>query len=108
MALSLNINGLRNEVIPNIENCKNQLKYAEDILSSISIPTDFSYRSTLLAFPDRVRNAENTATQLNSWTQSVISNFSSAESKSMNQLQQSIGKITSVLLNPSLKRFKYS
>ena len=78
--LSINLDGLEDDVRPLLQKTMTYLKNAQDILYSMAIPSDFSYNSTLRNMPGEVSYVYENVKGEEKWISEVISNFSSAES----------------------------
>lgn len=78
--LSINLDGLEDDVRPLLQKTMNYLKNVQDILYSIVIPSDFSYNSTLRNMPGEVSYIYENVKGEEKWISEVISNFSNAES----------------------------
>ena len=79
--LSINLDGLENDVKPSMEKTMRYLQNAQDIISSIAIPSDFSYAGTLRSIPGVILDIYSQVNGSKKWLDECISNFDMAENK---------------------------
>ena len=75
----IDVDGLEDKVKPQIKNTRTYLKKGKDTINSISIPSDFSYRSILNNIPQTIMDIDSNIADIQSWVDNAISNFTSAE-----------------------------
>lgn len=96
MKLVFNVNNLNDKVIPNIQRNSKYLNSSYDILASISVPSDFEYRSRLISLPQKIKEVESKNRQIENWVNAKIGNLKSAEANNtnaMNRLSSSISRL---------------
>lgn len=84
--LSINLDGLEDNVKPAMKNTMKYLQRAQDIFYSMTIPSDFSYASTLRSMPGTISNIHNRVNTNENWIENTISNFSETENNNSNLL----------------------
>lgn len=77
--LSINLDGLENNVKPAMSNTMKYLKNAQDILYAIKVPSDFSYYSKLRNIPNTISDIYNNVNTQEKWLEDCINNFDNAE-----------------------------
>lgn len=84
--LSVNLDGLENDVKPLLQKTMTYLKNAQDILYFMAVPSDFSYNSTLRSMPETVGDIYKVVKNNEKWLSEAISNFSNAENSNSSLL----------------------
>lgn len=82
--LSIDIDGIEGKFKPAINNSIKYLESAQSVVSSIVIPSDFTYRSRLRTLSQNIINIDSRVTNIKNWVNSSISNFNKAERKNNN------------------------
>lgn len=96
MNLVFNVNDLKAKVVPNIQRDSKYLNLSYDALASISVPSDFEYRSRLISLPQKIKEIESKNRQIENWVNVAIGNLKSAEvnnTNAMNRLSSSISRL---------------
>lgn len=96
MNLVFNVNDLKDKVVPNIQRDSKYLNLSYDALVSISVPSDFQYRSRLISLPQKIKDIDSKNRQIEKWVNTAIGNLKSAEANNtnaMNRLSSSISKL---------------
>lgn len=75
----INVDALEYDVKPQIKNISKYLELGSGSLASISIPSDFSYRSKLINISQVVTDINNRVNSIGNWLNTQINNFSDAE-----------------------------
>ena len=102
MGISINLNGLENDFIPEVIKTKEELVSAKDFISVISIPSDFYYYSTLVNFPQQIESIRDKMNKIDLWINEIIKNFKGVESTNSSMLNEIVGKILDISLTNSI------
>ena len=102
MGISINLNGLENDFIPEVIKTKEELVSAKDFISVISIPSDFYYYSTLVNFPQQIESIRDKMNKIDLWINEIIKNFKGVESTNSSMLNEILGKILDISLTNSI------
>lgn len=102
--LTVNIDGIENKFKPAISNSIKYLGLAEDSLSSIIIPSDFTYRSRLRTLSQNISNIDTRVTNIKNWVDRSISNFNNVERSNKNVVNNLISAIPASLMNSNISK----
>lgn len=95
--MRINVSGMNSKVKPKLNNGSTYLNRAADIISSLSIPSDFSYYSRLRGMAQDIRTVRKNVNNVNKWVGQVVNKFQAVEKKnssSINSLLNKLGKIS--------------
>lgn len=95
--LTINIDGLEKRVKPELNNSEKNIKSARDLLSSIKIPSSFTYYSRLKSMPSTLLEIEEKMEETEKWIDERIKMFTSAESSNNNIVDSLVSSITSMV-----------
>lgn len=101
--LSINLDGLESNVKPAMKNTMKYLQRAQDVFYSMTIPSDFSYASTLRGMPGTISNIHSRVSANERWLENAISNFSVAENSNSNLLNDISGLLDGLNFSEALK-----
>lgn len=101
--LSINLDGLENNVKPAMKNTMKYLQRAQDVFYSMTIPSDFSYASTLRGMPGTISNIHSRVSANERWLENAISNFSGAENSNSNLLNDISSLLEGLNFSEALK-----
>lgn len=77
--LSVDLEGLEDEVKPKMKATSKKLKSAASLLSGLIIPEDFKYRDKIKNMPDKIFNVEEEVSDTRKWLDTCITGFYNAE-----------------------------
>ena len=84
--LSINLEGLNEEVIPAIKNTKKYLENARYILEKITVPNGFEYEAELRSVNRNIMTIEDEAYTIDKWLEGIIIDFNEAQEKTARML----------------------
>ena len=94
--LTINIDGLEQKVKPELNNSEKNVKSARELLTSIKIPSDFTYYSRLRSIPSTLLEIEEKMEEAEKWIDERIKMFTSAEKNNNNIVDSLVSSITSI------------
>ena len=84
MSLHVDTDALQNQTLPALNKSKENLSSAREIISSIDIPSDFRYASTIRKIINDMENTEKTTDKFYNYVNEKISRLSNAEKSNTN------------------------
>lgn len=84
MSLHVDTDALQNQTLPALNKSKENLNSAREIISSIDIPSDFRYASTIRKIINDMENTEKTTDKFYNYVNEKISRLSNAEKSNTN------------------------
>lgn len=102
MGIKININGLKNGVNPKLEKVNTILEKVVDSITSLDIPNDFSYKSTLKNYPSKIRDIKKDIRTIKKDITKIITDFEKAEKNNALLLNQSMAQMDTVIPQLSL------
>lgn len=94
----IDVDKLEDKVKPQIKNTRKYLESGKNSINSISIPSDFSYRTRLMNIPQSILYIDGRVNGIEKWLDTTINNFLSAETKNKGLMESLIGAIPSSLM----------
>ena len=91
--MHVNLDELEDRVKTQIKNIRKNLKSGKNLINSINIPSDFSYRTRLRNIPQSILDIDDRVESIEKWLDTTIDNFSSAEIRNKNLMKDLIGAI---------------
>ena len=91
--LVVDIDGLEDKVIPQIKNSRKFLESGRDIINTINIPSDFSYRARLRNIPQNILDTDGRVGRIEKWLGTTVSDFSYAEKANQNIMESLLNLI---------------
>ena len=94
--LKFDVNGINNKVKPPLTHSMKYLESSKEIISSISIPSDFAYYSMLKNLPNSMSNVKQKVNKIYKWSNDVAIRFQRAEQKNtrtLNAIAASMPKV---------------
>ena len=95
----VDIDGLENKVKPQIKNIRTKLELGKQKIKSISIPSDFSYRTKLRNIPQTISNLNDRIGNIEKWVNGTIDNFTNAENKNRNLMESLVTSIPNSIMD---------
>lgn len=95
---------MNNNVKPPLNTSRNNLDEAIGILTSISIPGDFSCGGELASIPSNIRTIQDGINNIIKWVQDVVTKFEDAENRNRNLLNQIMGDMSKLDLSSSAEK----
>lgn len=102
--LTVNIAGIEKNVKPQIKNSKKDIESAKRIISSISVPSDFSGSSKLKSLSSTLSQIEAQIDSATNWVDSFVEKFQRAENNINNILNSLLSKIPTQTLSKELAK----
>lgn len=91
--MHVNLDELEDRVKTQIKNIRKNLKSGKNLINSINIPSDFSYRTRLRNIPQSILDIDDRVESIEKWLDTTIDNISSAEIRNKNLMKDLIGAI---------------
>ena len=97
MGIKININGLKNGVNPKLEKVNTILEKVVDSITSLDIPNDFSYKSTLKNYPSKIRDIKKDIRTIKKDITKIITDFEKAEKSSAALLNKGMAMMDALI-----------
>lgn len=97
--MKINIDEIKNNVVPRLNNSINYLEQAINSIAACSIPEYFNYEEYMYKLPNNIRYIKNDVNVVKSWAENVVIKFQSAEQKNngfVSGLSSKLGDISSI------------
>ena len=91
--LSINVSGLKNNVIPQLKTSKEYLGAIQLLIMAIKVPDDFSYGSTIHGMPSKISNIIENLNNIENWIDKHIADFNNAENSNKNLLEKFLNNL---------------
>lgn len=91
----IDVDNLKDKVKPQIKNTRKYLQSGKNSINSINIPSDFSYRTRLKNIPQSILDIDGRVSNIETWLDTTIKNFSSVENKNRSLMESLVSQISS-------------
>ncbi len=93
VGITVNINGVKEGVNPKLEKTNKTLEKVIDNITSLDIPSDFKYKTTLKKYPSKIKDIKKDVKTIKKNVTKIITDFEKAEKKSATLLNQSLAQM---------------
>lgn len=102
--MKIDTNNMINKVKPQCKNINTYLSNASSYISSVSIPSDFTYYYKLTKMPQEINNIKSNINSINTWVSDVANKFEAAENKNVKSMNSLISKIDKINISTSFTK----